>query len=164
MILAMFSDRPANLTRPAAATAEVARLKAGERSTNASDRQPHVIRLGWSVHNKRELPRTFYCEWGACMRSSKNRWTVCNGRKNQKLLAGVVGRSGRRRYHPASRERLVVTYLLPGVSASRLALGHGVNANLVRKWIKKRTDIQCLAPSTSPAFIPVQIESTSDSD
>ncbi|MGO4570237.1 transposase, partial [Rhizobium sp. 2YAF20] len=51
----------------------------------------------------------------------------------QKLLVRLVGRDGRRRYDPVSRERLVAACLEPGVSVSRLALEHGVNANLVRK-------------------------------
>lgn len=52
--------------------------------------------------------------------------------------------------------------LEPGVSVSRLALEHGVNANLLRKWIKKRTETRSFPPCSSPAFIPVQIESTAD--
>ncbi|TIU63431.1 MAG: IS66 family insertion sequence element accessory protein TnpB, partial [Mesorhizobium sp.] len=74
----------------------------------------------------------------------------------------LVGRNGRRRYDPASKERLVTACLEPGVSVSRLALEHGVNANLLRKWIKKRTEPQSLPPSSPPAFIPVQIESAAD--
>ncbi|RWN48086.1 MAG: IS66 family insertion sequence hypothetical protein [Mesorhizobium sp.] len=80
----------------------------------------------------------------------------------QKLRVRLVGRNGRRRYDPTSKDRLVAACLEPGVSVSRLALEHGVNANLLRKWIKKRTETQSLPPPSSPAFIPVQIESTSD--
>ncbi|RUX99249.1 IS66 family insertion sequence hypothetical protein [Mesorhizobium sp. M2A.F.Ca.ET.040.01.1.1] len=80
----------------------------------------------------------------------------------QKLRVRLVGRDGRRRYDPASKDRLVAACLEPGVSVSRLALDHGVNANLVRKWIKKRTQPQSLPPSSPPAFIPVQIESAAD--
>ncbi|WP_370209304.1 transposase [Bradyrhizobium ottawaense] len=58
---------------------------------------------------------------------------------DQKLRVRLVGRNGRRRYEAASKERLVATCLEPGVSVSRLALEHGVNANLLRKWIKKHT-------------------------
>nr|WP_313903230.1 transposase [Rhizobium leguminosarum] len=47
------------------------------------------------------------------------------------------GRDGRRRYDPASRDQLVAACLEAGVSVSRLAREHGVNANLVRKWMKK---------------------------
>ena len=50
---------------------------------------------------------------------------------------GVL-RNGRRRYDPASKQRLVEACLQPGVSLAGLALQHGVNANLLRKWVAKR--------------------------
>lgn len=81
---------------------------------------------------------------------------------DQKLQVRLVGSNGRRRFEPASKDRLVLACLEPGVSVSRLALEHGVNANLLRKWIKKRTETRPLPPTSSPAFIAVQIESTSD--
>src|SRR3978361_2150447 len=46
-----------------------------------------------------------------------------------------VLRNGRRRYDPASKQRLVEACLQSGVSVARLALQHGVNANLLRKWV-----------------------------
>jgi transposase len=78
---------------------------------------------------------------------------------DQKLRERRVGRDGRRRYDPASKDRLVAACLEPGASVSRLGLEHGVNANLLRKWIKKRAEAQSLPPTSPPAFIPVQIES-----
>lgn len=72
-----------------------------------------------------------------------------------KLQVRLVGRDGRRRYDPASREQLVAACSEPGVSVSRLAREYGVNANLVRKWIKKAMEQRPL-PSVS-AFVPVQI-------
>jgi transposase len=74
-----------------------------------------------------------------------------------KLQVRLVGRDGRRRYEPASRDQLVAACLEPGVSVSRLALAHGVNANLVRKWMKKAREERPL-PSGS-AFVPVRIAS-----
>ncbi|WP_183233916.1 transposase [Bradyrhizobium sp. CIR3A] len=71
---------------------------------------------------------------------------------DQKLRVRLVGR----RYDPALKERLVAACLEPGVSVSRLALDHGVNASLLRKWIKK------LTPSSPPASIPVQLDGTGD--
>ncbi|WP_208245732.1 transposase (plasmid) [Rhizobium sp. T1470] len=72
-----------------------------------------------------------------------------------KLQVRLIGRDGRRRYDPASRDQLVAACLEPGVSVSRLALEHGVNANLVRKWMKKsRAERQLPLAS---AFVPVQI-------
>lgn len=81
---------------------------------------------------------------------------------DQKLRVRLVGRNGRRRYDPAFKDRLVAACLEPGVSVSRLALEHGINANLLRKWIKKRRETHPLPPSSTSAFIPVRIESTSD--
>lgn len=57
----------------------------------------------------------------------------------QKLRVRLVGRNGRRRYDPASKDRLVAACHEPGVSVSRLALEHGVNANLpFAPWIQIR--------------------------
>src|SRR6202007_3028438 len=47
---------------------------------------------------------------------------------------GVL-RNGRRRYDAASKQRLVEACLQPDVSLASLALQHGVNANLLRKWV-----------------------------
>jgi transposase len=46
-----------------------------------------------------------------------------------------VLRNRRRRYDPASKQRLVEACLQPDVSLASLALRHGVNANLLRKWV-----------------------------
>ena len=81
---------------------------------------------------------------------------------DQKLRVRLVGRNGRRRYETTSKERLVAACLEPGVSVSRLALEHGVNANLLRKWIKKHTAAKSLPPPSCPPFIPVQLEGSSE--
>jgi transposase len=47
-----------------------------------------------------------------------------------------VGRDGKRRYDRQTKQRLVESCLMPGVSVAGLALKHGVNANLLRRWIK----------------------------
>jgi transposase len=77
-----------------------------------------------------------------------------------KLQVRLVGRDGRRRYDPASRDRLVAACSEPGVSVSRLALEHGVNANLVRKWVNRAREDSAL-PAVS-RFVPVQIAAYSD--
>ncbi len=79
----------------------------------------------------------------------------------QKLRVRLVGRDGRRRFETTSKERLVAACLEPGVSVSRLALEHGVNANLLRKWIKKDRAARSLPPSPS-AFIRVQLEESAE--
>jgi len=49
----------------------------------------------------------------------------------------VVGhrRDGRRKYDAAAKRELVEACLQPGVSVAGTALRHGLNANLLRKWI-----------------------------
>ncbi len=51
-------------------------------------------------------------------------------------LIESMGLDGRRVYSAAGKRALVERALEPGVSVSRLALDHGVNANLLRKWIR----------------------------
>lgn len=44
---------------------------------------------------------------------------------------------GRRRYDEGGKRVLIEAALQPGASVARLAQEHGVNANLLRKWITK---------------------------
>ncbi|MBB1250965.1 IS66-like element accessory protein TnpA [Rhizobium sp. G21] len=74
---------------------------------------------------------------------------------DQKLRVRCVGRDGRRRYDPESKARLLAACLEPGVSISGLALSHGVNANLLRKWVKDAREAGLSGASAKSAFIPV---------
>lgn len=65
-----------------------------------------------------------------------------------------VLRNGRRRYDAASKERLVSACLLPGSSISGLALAHGVNANLLRKWVGQRL---AEGSAAGRSFVPVRL-------
>jgi len=47
-----------------------------------------------------------------------------------------VGRDGKRRFDRQTKQKLVEACLEPSASVAGLALKHGVNANLLRKWIK----------------------------
>lgn len=51
----------------------------------------------------------------------------------------VVGRKrdGRNCYDPQAKRELIEACLRPGVSVAKLALTHGVNANLLRNWVSK---------------------------
>ncbi|MEQ9314965.1 MAG: transposase [Henriciella sp.] len=75
--------------------------------------------------------------------------------EDQKLNVRLVGRDGRRWYDPASKARLVAACHKPGVSVSRLALEHGINANLLRKWVKAAQENETVPSSSTPAFVPV---------
>jgi transposase len=59
-------------------------------------------------------------------------------RNDSELCLTVTGirRDGRRRYDPQSKRRLAQACLQPGVSLAGMALKHGVNANLLRKWVE----------------------------
>ncbi|APR34335.1 transposase [Paraburkholderia sp. SOS3] len=46
-------------------------------------------------------------------------------------------RDGRRRYDENAKRALVEAALSSGTSVARLALEHGINANLLRKWMTK---------------------------
>jgi transposase len=89
---------------------------------------------------------------------------------NSELLNRLVtGRKqdGRRTYDPQAKRELVRECLKPGVSVARMAMQHGINANLLRLWIAKsqgqgaNDTRRALAPElleSSPAFIAVQIK------
>ena len=78
----------------------------------------------------------------------------------QRLVVGRK-RDGRNCYDPQAKRELIEACLLPGVSVAKLALTHGVNANLLRTWVTKHqrqlSGGGSLLPSvTMPApFIPV---------
>jgi transposase len=75
----------------------------------------------------------------------------------QELSVRFVQRDGRRRYDPMWKDRMVAACLEPGASVSRLALDHGINANLLWKWIKKAKEVRPLPPSSTSVFIPVRV-------
>jgi transposase len=84
----------------------------------------------------------------------------------QKLRVTGVHPSGRRSFDPVSKARLIESCLQPGASVAQLAWDHGVNANLLWKWIHrhrlaKKEGLENPPPST-PASIPVEIEAAAN--
>lgn len=79
-----------------------------------------------------------------------------------KLRVTSVLRNGRRRFDPLSKARLVEACLEPGVSVARLALEYGVNANLLRKWVKQRKDQTAVSMGSAFAspFVAVRVDKT----
>ena len=71
-----------------------------------------------------------------------------------------VLRNGKRVYVHEFKLGLVRRCMQPGVSVSAVALEHGVNTNLLRKWIDKHRD-QADA-SRTPALLPVTITTPSE--
>ena len=57
--------------------------------------------------------------------------------KISELRVVRLARDGRRRYEESAKRALIERALRPGVSVARLAQEHGINANLLRKWITK---------------------------
>jgi transposase len=83
-------------------------------------------------------------------------------RNDSELQLTVIGvrRDGRRRYDPQAKRALVDAALQPGVSLAGLALKHGINANLLRKWVVRhqRAGIAMPVPrvaAAAQAFVPV---------
>lgn len=75
----------------------------------------------------------------------------------------VVSRKqdGRCCYDPQAKRELIEACFLPGVSVAKLALAHGINANLLRTWMTKHQRQLLVGGSLRPSsstpasFIPV---------
>jgi transposase len=70
-----------------------------------------------------------------------------------------VGRDGKRRFDRQAKRKLVEACLEPGASVAGLALKHGVNANLLHKWIKlhqqRLSGTSSQSAMVTSAFVPV---------
>ncbi|MFW0757749.1 IS66-like element accessory protein TnpA [Pseudomonas sp. H11T01] len=64
-------------------------------------------------------------------------------------------------YPKPFKAQVVQECLQPGVSMASVALRHGINANLVRKWIPVHRDPEA---SVLPAFVPLKLESAARPD
>lgn len=77
------------------------------------------------------------------------------------LVVTGIWRDGRKRYDEDSKRALARACLQPGVSLAGMALKHGVNANLLRKWVvncQQANDMDGpVLPRTDTvdAFVPV---------
>jgi transposase len=84
-----------------------------------------------------------------------------SGGLKERLVVGFERSGKRRRFDPQARRELVEACLQPGVSVARMALEHGLNANLLRKWIRQHQQEQggrvatAATGSAMPAFVPV---------
>lgn len=65
----------------------------------------------------------------------------------------------RRRSYTAEFKQRVVTLCQPGVSVSEIALTHGLNANLLRRWINEyQNELPVSAVSASSKLVAVQVD------
>jgi len=69
-----------------------------------------------------------------------------------------VQRPTRRSYSKQFKAEVVQQCQHPGASIAGIALGYGINANLVHRWIgQHKPAIPVMQPDT-PAFVPVMID------
>ena len=57
-------------------------------------------------------------------------------------------------YPKSFKAQVVQECLQPGASISSVAISHGINANVIRKWLPLFRD---QSPATLPAFVPVTV-------
>jgi transposase len=57
-------------------------------------------------------------------------------------------------YLKSFKAQVVQECLQPGASISSVAISHGINANVIRKWLPLYRD---QPPATLPAFVPVKV-------
>jgi transposase len=73
-------------------------------------------------------------------------------------LVKLVRADGRRMYEWQAKLAIVREACAPGVSLAKVALKHGLNANLVRRWVvKHRAQATHLAAQSVPALLPVVV-------
>ena len=76
--------------------------------------------------------------------------------------APSTARAARRRHDDALKHRVLDECRQPGASVARVALSHGLNANLVHKWrrtIGRASDVSSgMQPSRQELFVPVVVK------
>jgi transposase len=80
------------------------------------------------------------------------------------LVEGLIvkpGVHGRRTYSRAAKRELVQRCQAPGVSVAGLAMAHGINANLLRRWMvrygEESGDVMEPRPQRRAALLPVKM-------
>lgn len=69
-------------------------------------------------------------------------------------------RRGSPNYDPEFRQRLTLESCKPGVSVSKLAREHGINANMLFNWRRRYRERQKAAQATTATLIPVAVIET----
>jgi len=79
----------------------------------------------------------------------------------------LIGRRRRRRHSAQFKEAVIQECMRPGVSMAAVALAHGLNANMLRKWVidaehalpAKPKDVQPAreVPMLGPTFVPLAL-------
>ena len=84
--------------------------------------------------------------------------------KSAELVEGLVlkpGANGRRTYSVAAKRALVELCNRPGISVAGMALAHGINANLLRRWMVQYSPTPGASADKTPvtsgtALLPVK--------
>src|SRR5579862_1412366 len=66
-----------------------------------------------------------------------------------------INATGRRTYTEPFKRALVMECLAPGISVAGTGLKHGINPNLLRRWIRKSQT--SMAKAAAPVLLPVTI-------
>ena len=64
----------------------------------------------------------------------------------------------RRNHSAALKEQILTECEAPGASVAKVAMAHGINANVVHGWRKLQRE-QIVRPGVATAFVPLAIES-----
>jgi transposase-like protein len=64
-------------------------------------------------------------------------------------------------YSKPFKTQVVQEYLQPGATVSSVAISHGINANVIRKWLPTYRNH---APAALPAFVPLQARAKRSTD
>jgi len=84
--------------------------------------------------------------------------------KSAELVEGLIlkpGSNGRRTYSLAAKRALVQLCDRPGISVAGMALAHGINANLLRRWMVQYSSTPTVSADKTPitsgtALLPVK--------
>lgn len=66
----------------------------------------------------------------------------------------------RRTYSEALKVQVLAECAAPGTSVAKVALGHGINANVVHRWRQLAREGKPSVPAISSGFVPVSLETT----
>jgi transposase len=67
----------------------------------------------------------------------------------------------RRNYSETWKAQVLAECNVPGASVAKVALAHGINANVVHRWRQLLREASPSVPSNSSGFIPVSLASPS---
>jgi transposase len=70
----------------------------------------------------------------------------------------------RREYSEAVKEQILAECEVPGASVAKVAMAHGINANIVHTWRKLARERETTGPVVATAFMPLTIEPTAQAE